>query len=252
MSMAAHYNFCYLACPYGPRPLRAVAHRLPAHRRRPHRALQLALGAQERAARFVLRIEDTDQERSTQESEAVILDALRWLGLDWDEGPEVGGPSRPYTQMERLAIYTRARREAHRERARRTAATARRRSSTPSARPQGEGPEAQFRYPGTCRDRKRHAGHAVRRALPRAGGRRDHLRRPGLRRGDDAERARSRTSCSCAPTACRSTTSARWSTTSRWGSRSWRAARPHGQHAAADPALRGARRRGARSSRTCR
>src|SRR5439155_1117973 len=47
MSMAAHYNFCYLACPYGSRPLRALAHRLPAHRRRPHRAVQLAVGAEE-------------------------------------------------------------------------------------------------------------------------------------------------------------------------------------------------------------
>src|SRR4051812_11514036 len=43
--MAAHYNFCYLACPYGPRPLRPLAHRLPAHRRGPHRAVQLAVGA---------------------------------------------------------------------------------------------------------------------------------------------------------------------------------------------------------------
>src|SRR2546425_117060 len=47
MSMAAHYNFCYLACPYGSRPLRALAHRVPAHRGRPHRAVQLALGAEE-------------------------------------------------------------------------------------------------------------------------------------------------------------------------------------------------------------
>jgi glutamyl-tRNA synthetase len=54
---------------------------------------------------FVLRIEDTDRERSTEESRKVILDAMRWLGLDWQEGPEVGGPHGPYTQMERLDIY---------------------------------------------------------------------------------------------------------------------------------------------------
>ncbi len=54
---------------------------------------------------FVLRVEDTDQARSTQESYQAILDSLRWLGLDWDEGPEVGGPHGPYTQMERLALY---------------------------------------------------------------------------------------------------------------------------------------------------
>ncbi len=45
---------------------------------------------------FILRIEDTDLERSTSESEASILRDLRWLGLDWDEGPDVGGPRGPY------------------------------------------------------------------------------------------------------------------------------------------------------------
>jgi glutamyl-tRNA synthetase len=54
---------------------------------------------------FVLRIEDTDQERSTAESMRTILESLEWLGLDWDEGPGVGGPYGPYTQMERLALY---------------------------------------------------------------------------------------------------------------------------------------------------
>src|SRR6187551_1286290 len=54
---------------------------------------------------FVLRIEDTDAERSTRESEAGILEDLRWLGLDWDEGPDVGGPHGPYRQSERLHLY---------------------------------------------------------------------------------------------------------------------------------------------------
>jgi nondiscriminating glutamyl-tRNA synthetase len=54
---------------------------------------------------FILRIEDTDVGRSTLESESTILDDLRWLGLDWDEGPEVGGPSGPYRSSERLEIY---------------------------------------------------------------------------------------------------------------------------------------------------
>src|SRR5271170_8175238 len=54
---------------------------------------------------FVLRIEDTDQARSTPESEAAILRSLRWLGLRWDEGPDVGGPFGPYRQSERSAIY---------------------------------------------------------------------------------------------------------------------------------------------------
>ena len=54
---------------------------------------------------FILRIEDTDVERSTRESEAAILDDLRWLGLDWDEGPDVGGAHGPYRQSERLHLY---------------------------------------------------------------------------------------------------------------------------------------------------
>ncbi|MEE3852643.1 glutamate--tRNA ligase [Gordonia sp. LSe1-13] len=54
---------------------------------------------------FVFRIEDTDAARDTQESYDAILDALRWLGLDWDEGPEVGGPYGPYRQSERRDIH---------------------------------------------------------------------------------------------------------------------------------------------------
>jgi glutamyl-tRNA synthetase len=54
---------------------------------------------------FVLRVEDTDAERSTAESEHSILEDLRWLGLDWDEGPDRGGPYAPYRQSDRLALY---------------------------------------------------------------------------------------------------------------------------------------------------
>ncbi len=54
---------------------------------------------------FILRIEDTDTERSTRESEHAILQDIRWLGLDWDEGPDVGGPRGPYRQSERLGLY---------------------------------------------------------------------------------------------------------------------------------------------------
>lgn len=54
---------------------------------------------------FVLRIEDTDLSRSTEESVRVILESLRWLGLLWDEGPEVGGPYGPYFQSQRLHLY---------------------------------------------------------------------------------------------------------------------------------------------------
>jgi glutamyl-tRNA synthetase len=54
---------------------------------------------------FVLRIEDTDQKRSTDEALDYLIQALRWLGIDWDEGPEVGGPYGPYRQTERMAHY---------------------------------------------------------------------------------------------------------------------------------------------------
>ena len=54
---------------------------------------------------FVLRIEDTDMERSSADMVTGILDGLRWLGLDWDEGPDTGGPHAPYFQSERLHRY---------------------------------------------------------------------------------------------------------------------------------------------------
>jgi glutamyl-tRNA synthetase len=54
---------------------------------------------------FVFRIEDTDAARDSEESYLALLDALRWLGLDWDEGPEIGGPYGPYRQSERMDIY---------------------------------------------------------------------------------------------------------------------------------------------------
>ncbi len=54
---------------------------------------------------FILRIEDTDRERSTDSSEKAILESLRWIGLDWDEGPDKGGPCGPYRQSDRLSIY---------------------------------------------------------------------------------------------------------------------------------------------------
>jgi nondiscriminating glutamyl-tRNA synthetase len=61
--------------------------------------------ARGQGATFIVRIEDTDVERSTRESEQAILDDLRWFGLDWDEGVESGGEHGPYRQTERLHIY---------------------------------------------------------------------------------------------------------------------------------------------------
>lgn len=63
--------------------------------------------AKKHGGTFVLRIEDTDRARSTAESERAILEALQWCGLNWDEGPDVGGPFGPYRQSERSAIYRR-------------------------------------------------------------------------------------------------------------------------------------------------
>ncbi|MCH8257054.1 MAG: glutamate--tRNA ligase, partial [Proteobacteria bacterium] len=61
--------------------------------------------ARQHGGEFILRIEDTDAARSTPESEQTILDSLRWLGLDWDEGPDREGAFGPYRQSERRGIY---------------------------------------------------------------------------------------------------------------------------------------------------
>ena len=63
--------------------------------------------AKQRAGKFVLRIEDTDRTRFVGTSEQMIFESLRWVGLTWDEGPDVGGPFGPYRQSERTEIYRR-------------------------------------------------------------------------------------------------------------------------------------------------
>lgn len=63
--------------------------------------------ARANGGQFLLRIEDTDQKRLEEGSLERIYESLRWLGIDWDEGPDIGGPHAPYTQSERLAIYHR-------------------------------------------------------------------------------------------------------------------------------------------------
>jgi glutamyl-tRNA synthetase len=111
------------------------------------------LWARKTGGTFVLRVEDTDQERSTEESKHVILDAMRWLGLEWDEGPDVGGPHGPYFQMQRLALY--------REMSEKLIAAGRayrcyctkEELDAQRAALKARDPKATFRYPGTCRDR---------------------------------------------------------------------------------------------------
>ena len=63
------------------------------------------LWARRNRGRFILRIEDTDRKRNTPTAAQQVMDDLRWLGIDWDEGPEVGGPSGPYLQSERRDLY---------------------------------------------------------------------------------------------------------------------------------------------------
>ena len=68
-------------------------------------ALYNVLFARATGGKFVLRIDDTDAERNRPEYETVIFESLHWLGLDWDEGPDKGGPDAPYRQSERLDLY---------------------------------------------------------------------------------------------------------------------------------------------------
>jgi glutamyl-tRNA synthetase len=63
------------------------------------------LFSRQRGGQFLLRIDDTDQQRNVAEALQPILDGFRWLGLDWDEGPQVGGPYEPYFQSQRQGPY---------------------------------------------------------------------------------------------------------------------------------------------------
>jgi glutamyl-tRNA synthetase len=112
------------------------------------------LYARRHAGTFVLRIEDTDRERSTPESVQAILDGMRWLQIDWDEGPGIGGPFGPYFQTERIALYRDAAERLIREgKAYRCYCTKeeldeRRRVYEKIGRP--------YKYEGTCRSRTNH------------------------------------------------------------------------------------------------
>ena len=61
--------------------------------------------ARKTKGQFIIRVEDTDEARSTRESENSILNDLKWMNMNWDEGPIVGGPNSPYRQSERKDIY---------------------------------------------------------------------------------------------------------------------------------------------------
>src|SRR6187402_1729005 len=129
------------------------------------------LWAKQQGGVFAIRVEDTDQERSSLESVRAILDAFRWLGMDWDEGPEVGGPYGPYFQSERKAIYREhVERLIREDKAFRCYCT---KEILDKAREElkARDPKAQFVYPGTCRDRNDEPDlpHVVRFKTPREG-----------------------------------------------------------------------------------
>src|SRR5512147_3038829 len=68
-------------------------------------ALYNYLLARQTGGQFILRIEDTDRKRYVPGAEQELMDSLHWLGFQWDEGPDVGGPDGPYRQSERKEIY---------------------------------------------------------------------------------------------------------------------------------------------------
>ena len=116
---------------------------------------------------FVLRIEDTDRERSTQAAVDAILEGMRWLGLDWDEGPEVGGAHGPYFQMQRLDLYQSYAEELIRKG--RAYACYCSKEELDLLREQAKAAKVQFVYPGTCRDKPYDPSrrHVVRFRLPK-------------------------------------------------------------------------------------
>lgn len=77
----------------------------PIHVGNAHTMLFNWLWCRSQGAKFILRFEDTDRERSKPEWEQVIISEMKWLGLDWDEGPDIGGPYAPYRQMARMDSY---------------------------------------------------------------------------------------------------------------------------------------------------
>lgn len=135
------------------------------------------LFARHHGGQFIVRVEDTDQKRAVAGTEELILDALRWLGMDWDEGPDIGGAYGPYRQSERLESYRAAIDELL------DAGAAYRCTCTPErlaeVRAQQEKAKQPPRYDGRCRERTAseierdiadHGGHyVVRFKMPRDG-----------------------------------------------------------------------------------
>ncbi|MGB0679066.1 MAG: glutamate--tRNA ligase [Polyangiales bacterium] len=112
------------------------------------------LWARKHGGQFIVRVEDTDQERSSEDSVWAILEGLRWLGLDWDEGPQVGGAHGPYFQSERRALYRdHAERLVQQGLAYRCYASKEELDAARQAHADS-GSKAPFRYPGWWRERR--------------------------------------------------------------------------------------------------
>ena len=112
------------------------------------------LWARQQGGQFLLRVEDTDQERSSLESVRAIMDALRWLGLDWDEGPEVGGKFAPYFQSDRKDHYRAAAEQLIAAGKAYRCYCTKEELDEQRAALKARDPKAQFVYPKTCRDRR--------------------------------------------------------------------------------------------------
>jgi len=120
----------------------------PLHVGRARTALFNWLFARHYGGAFILRIEDTDRQRSSDANLVSILDSLRWLGMDWDEGPEVGGKYAPYFQMQRLDTYRQATaRLLQEDKAYHCYCTP---SELDAMRQEAKAAKVAFRYPGRC------------------------------------------------------------------------------------------------------
>src|SRR5207245_2489168 len=109
------------------------------------------LWARKQKGTFILRIEDTDVARSTAESQQVIVDAMRWLGLEWNEGPEIGGPHGPYFQSKRREKYADYAKKLIAKGAAYVCTCSK--AELDRLREQAAKEKRAFRYPGTCRDK---------------------------------------------------------------------------------------------------
>ncbi|MFP4467268.1 MAG: glutamate--tRNA ligase [Candidatus Goldiibacteriota bacterium] len=108
------------------------------------------LFAKKNNGKFIVRIEDTDKERSTRESVDKILDSLRWMGLEWDEGPEAGGENGPYFQSQRADIYKKyIDKLIEEKKVYKCYCT---KDELDALREKAKKDRTAFRYPGTCRN----------------------------------------------------------------------------------------------------